>query len=83
MAEVGAHIRSSYELGALDAGVPGFYERFGWRVWEGPTSVQMPSGEIVPTVEEDGSVMVLLPPDLDRIDPSGPLTCDRRAGDAW
>jgi aminoglycoside 2'-N-acetyltransferase I len=83
MTEVTAHIRGTYELGALDTGMQGFYERFGWRVWEGPTSVATESGEVVPTPEEDGYVMVLLPSALAHTDLTGPLVCDWRLGDVW
>jgi aminoglycoside 2'-N-acetyltransferase I len=83
MTQVGEHLRATYELGALDTGLQGFYERFGWRVWEGTTSVETPSGEIVPTPQEDGYVMVLPGTALVDLDLTAPLTCDHRLGDVW
>ena len=41
MRAIGEHIDQMFELGALDTGIAGFYERFGWIVWEGPTFVRM------------------------------------------
>jgi aminoglycoside 2'-N-acetyltransferase I len=40
MEEAGEHIRESYDLGALDTGEFGFYERLGWIRWRGPTAVR-------------------------------------------
>ncbi|HEU4832464.1 MAG TPA: GNAT family N-acetyltransferase, partial [Actinomycetota bacterium] len=42
--EVGGLIDRTYRLGALATGVVGFYERLGWVVWEGPTSVRTAAG---------------------------------------
>ena len=30
----------AFELGALGTGSQGFYERLGWQIWRGPSSVQ-------------------------------------------
>lgn len=83
MTEVAAHIDDRYRLGALDTGSPAFYERLGWVLWRGPTSVASPSGEITPTPYEDGAVMVRHTPATPTLDLDGPLTCDWRPGDAW
>ena len=83
MRAVGAHLDATYELGALDTGIRPFYERLGWRVWRGPTSVSGPSGAPVPTPEEDGSVMVRDTPATPALDPIAVLACDWRAGDVW
>ena len=40
MTDVTAFVRATYELGALGTGAQGFYERFGWLTWRGPTSVR-------------------------------------------
>jgi aminoglycoside 2'-N-acetyltransferase I len=77
-----AHIDARYELGALNAAAPAFYEARGWIRWEGPTAVRTPDG-IVPTPEEDGSVYVRLTPASPAIDLSGRITCDWRPGDVW
>jgi len=33
-----AGVVDAFELGALDTGIPGFYERLGWERWLGPTA---------------------------------------------
>jgi aminoglycoside 2'-N-acetyltransferase I len=73
-------LRGAYELGALAAAEPAFYEALGWRRWQGPTAALTPSG-IVRTPEEDGSIYVL--PGSAPLDLSGELTCDWRDGDLW
>ncbi|CAN5589345.1 aminoglycoside N-acetyltransferase AAC(2')-Ic [soil metagenome] len=82
MEEVGALLRAEYELGALGTGEHGFYERLGWRTWNGPTSVRTPDGE-VQTPDEDGYIMVLETPATPPLDPTAPISCDWRTGDAW
>jgi aminoglycoside 2'-N-acetyltransferase I len=76
-------VRRSFELGALDTGSHGFYERLGWESWRGPTSVRTDDGE-VRTPDEDGHLMVLrtprTPADLDL---DGPISCEWRPGDVW
>jgi aminoglycoside 2'-N-acetyltransferase I len=73
-------IRGAYDLGALGAAEPAFYEALGWRRWQGPTSALTPSG-IVRTPEEDGSIYVL--PVAGSLDLAGELACDWRDGDLW
>jgi aminoglycoside 2'-N-acetyltransferase I len=82
MERVGAHIDRTFPLGALDTGIQPFYERLGWVVWRGPTSVRTDAGE-VPTPEEDGYVMVRLTPTSPPLDLSVPISCDWRPGDVW
>lgn len=85
------HVRARYELGALSTGRHAFYERLGWRTWLGPTFVRSPgspgaadpSGDVVPTVEDDGSVLVLATPASPPLDLGAPLVCDWREGDVW
>ena len=83
MAEVDAHIDERFVLGALDTGRPSFYQRLGWIVWRGPTSVVSPSGGVTPTPYEDSSVMVRPTPATPPLDLDAELTCDWRPGDAW
>jgi aminoglycoside 2'-N-acetyltransferase I len=78
----GEHIDANFALGALDTGKPSFYERFGWRLWQGPTYVRMKHG-IMRTAKEDGCVMVRLTPAVPDLDLAAPISCDWRAGDAW
>jgi aminoglycoside 2'-N-acetyltransferase I len=77
-----AHIDARYELGALNAAAPAFYEQMGWIRWKGPTAARTPDG-VVATPEEDGNVFVRLTPQSPTIDVSSRLTCDWRPGDVW
>lgn len=83
MEDVAAHIRDVYELGALDTGLGGFYERLGWLRWEGPTAVRTADGE-VRTPGEDGAVFVLFTPTSPpALDLTAPISCEWRPGDVW
>lgn len=82
MRAAGDHIRAWYELGALGTGLHHFYERLGWRTWQGPTSVRTAGGER-PTPEDDGHVMVLTTGATEGIDPTAPISCEWRRGDVW
>jgi aminoglycoside 2'-N-acetyltransferase I len=82
MRAIGEHIDRRFQLGALDTGIPGFYEPLGWFVWKGPTFVRMDRGQ-EPTPDEDGSVLVRRTPTTPDIDPTAPLSCDWREGDVW
>jgi aminoglycoside 2'-N-acetyltransferase I len=82
MREVNRHVDGSFPLGALDTGVPGFYERLGWHVWKGPTFVRTGTG-LVRTAEDDGAVMVRLTPDSPDLELDVPISCEWRAGDVW
>jgi aminoglycoside 2'-N-acetyltransferase I len=82
MRAANAHILESYELGGLSTGVPGFYERLGWRRWIGPTFVLTEQGP-VPTPDDDGGILYLPTPRSPALDPSLPIGCDWRAGDVW
>jgi aminoglycoside 2'-N-acetyltransferase I len=84
MGEVNRVVERDHELGALSdgTGIPGFYQRFGWETWQGPTWVAAPRGR-VRTAEDDGSVLVLRTPATGGLDPTTSITCDWRAGDVW
>jgi aminoglycoside 2'-N-acetyltransferase I len=82
MRAVDDHVVANYELGALDTGVHGFYERLGWERWRGPTLVRTADGPRR-TPEEDDAVMVLRTPTTPPIDITEPISCDWRPGDAW
>jgi len=79
---IGRAIDAGYELGALGTGEIGFYERLGWRVWQGPTSVRTAVGERRTPVE-DGGIMVLLTRATPPIDLGAPISCEWRPGDVW
>ena len=84
MREVGRVVAEGYELGALADGsrIPGFYQRLGWETWQGPTFVAGPEGP-KRTEGDDGGVLVLRTPATGTLDLTGPIICDRRAGDVW
>ena len=82
MRAVGTFIDETFELGALGTGLVTFYERLGWIVWEGPTGVRTSEG-VVPTPEEDGSILVRLTPATPELDRAAPISCEWRPGDAW
>jgi aminoglycoside 2'-N-acetyltransferase I len=82
MTEVNRHIRSAFELGALSATFPAFYERLDWQLWRGPTYVRIDRGE-QRTPDDDGAVMVLRTPATPPIDLTAPISCDWRTGDVW
>ncbi len=82
MQAVGSFIDEWYELAALGTGLLSFYERFGWEVWRGPTSVRTERGEIA-TPDEDGLVMIRRTPATPEIDLDAGISCDWRPGDVW
>jgi aminoglycoside 2'-N-acetyltransferase I len=82
MQEVGAFLDEIYDLGGLSTGIPGFYERFGWQVWEGPTFRRTHRG-LERTQDDDGSVLVKLTPTSPKLDLRDLISCETRSGDAW
>jgi aminoglycoside 2'-N-acetyltransferase I len=82
MTAVNSYIGANFELGALGTGSQPFYERLGWRVWQGPSLVRMPDGDR-PTPDEDGYIMVLATPRTPPLDLRAPISCDWRPGDVW
>ncbi|MFL5685012.1 MAG: GNAT family N-acetyltransferase [Chloroflexota bacterium] len=76
------HVRTAYELGVLGTGEHAFYERFGWRTWEGPAYVRTTDGP-ERTPDEEGFIMVLRTASTPDLDPEASISCDWRPGDAW
>ncbi len=76
-------IERDYELGALSTGEWHFYERLGWKRWQGPTWVRHPDGRRERTPDDDDSLMILRTPASPVLDRAWPMTCARRAGDSW
>ena len=68
MTDVTAHIRERFELGALGTGRHHFYERLGWRTWQGPTFLRTADGPRR-TVEDDGYLLVLETPGFAAVRP--------------
>jgi aminoglycoside 2'-N-acetyltransferase I len=82
MREVGTYLDDHFQLGALGTGSQGFYERLGWEVWRGPSSVRTDDGER-PTPDEDGYIMVRRTPATPPLDATAPISCEWRRGDVW
>jgi aminoglycoside 2'-N-acetyltransferase I len=83
MREVDALIERDFDLGALGTGSQGFYERLGWQVWRGPSSVRSPCAADQPTPDEDGYIMVLTTPTTPQLSLEAPISCEWRPGDVW
>jgi aminoglycoside 2'-N-acetyltransferase I len=73
---------AGFDLGALGTGSQPFYERLGWKVWQGPTSVRI-DGRTEPTPDEDGYILVRPTPTSPPFALTEPISCDWRPGDAW
>ena len=82
MADVDANLDDAFDLGVLGTGSQAFYERLGWRVWQGPSSVRTTSGE-QPTPEEDGYILVFRTRSSPPLRLTDPISCEWRPGDAW
>jgi aminoglycoside 2'-N-acetyltransferase I len=82
MTEIGLLIASRFELGALGTGSHHFYERLGWRTWQGPASVRSAEGDLR-TPDEEGYILVLTTPATASLDLEAPINCDWRPGDVW
>jgi aminoglycoside 2'-N-acetyltransferase I len=82
MTDVGALIRKTFELGALGTGRHAFYERLGWRTWDGPSAVRTGDG-IRRTPDEDGFILVLLTATTPELDFGAEISCEWRPGDVW
>jgi aminoglycoside 2'-N-acetyltransferase I len=82
MRTVNALIDERFELGALDTGMPAFYERMGWVVWPGRTGLRTADGVRL-TPEEDGHVLLRPGEAPFQAGPGSLLTCDWRPGDLW
>lgn len=82
MAAVNAHIRATYELGALGTGRHHFYERLGWERWRGHAFVRGADGP-ERTPDDEGYILILRTPATPSIELDDDISCDRRPGDAW
>ncbi len=82
MADVTSWIMDRFELGALGTGRQRFYERQGWLIWAGPSSVRSSEGPRR-TGDEDGYIMVLPTPSSPPLDLTASISCEWRPGDVW
>jgi aminoglycoside 2'-N-acetyltransferase I len=82
MESAAAHVGAAFELGALSTGIPEFYERLGWRPWEGELFVRTADGP-VPCRKEDEGFMVIPTPSTPSLSLRETLGCEWRPGDAW
>lgn len=83
MRAVGAYLEEAgFELGALGSGSQPFYQRLGWQVWRGPSSVRVGDRE-EPTADEDGYIMFLRTAASPTLDADAPISCEWRPGDVW
>lgn len=69
-----------YDLAALSTGMPGFYERLGWRLWRGPLFIRT-DGDLLATPGE--TVMILCLPTTPPLDLNDPLSAEWREGELW
>lgn len=80
--ELNEVIRERFELGVLSSGEWGFYERFGWERWRGPTFV-IDGDARRRTPDEDDGIMVLRLGPSATIDMTVAIACEARPGDDW
>ena len=82
MHEVNQIIETVFAVGVLSTSRHGFYERVGWERWQGPTFVR-DGDERIRTDDEDDGIMVLRFGSSGGLDPTLPIMCENRPGDAW
>jgi aminoglycoside 2'-N-acetyltransferase I len=82
MREVAQLLRSEHEMGALSTSVHSFYERLGWRRWNGPTYVRYGPDRVRTREEDDGVMVMTFGPSL-HIDLTASISCLSRSGDDW
>lgn len=82
MEEVDAFIDERFELGVLGTGRHAFYERLGWRTWQGQAFVRTASGSRR-TPDEEGFILVRSTASTPTLDPDASISCDWRPGDVW
>lgn len=72
---------ADFELAALSPSRPAFYERLGWRLWQGPLAIRCHDGTLLPTPDDE--VMILPLARTPALDPTGLLTAEWRTGELW
>jgi aminoglycoside 2'-N-acetyltransferase I len=71
-----------YDIATLSTGRNGFYERLGWKIWEGPLFTRK-GKELIAMPEEQGCVMVYSLPKTPPLDLSAPLSIEWRELEPW
>lgn len=71
---------AGYDLCALSAAVPGFYERLGWEAWRGPTAIRTDEGRL-PTPDDE--IMILRIARTPSLDLDAVITAEWREGELW
>jgi aminoglycoside 2'-N-acetyltransferase I len=82
MREINQIIETFFAIGVLSTSHHGFYERVGWERWQGPSFVR-DGDERIRTADEDDGIMVLRFGSSAEVDPTQPIMCENRPGDAW
>ncbi len=72
----------SSDIGGLSTYIPQWYGNLGWIEWKGPLSLDK-DGEIIPTLDVDGIVMVYIFKGTTVPDVHDTLTADWRPGGGW
>jgi aminoglycoside 2'-N-acetyltransferase I len=71
-----------FDFAALSTGSHGFYERLGWKIWEGPLYARKEK-ELIAMPEEQGCAMILVLPKTPPIDLKTPLSIEWRELEPW
>jgi GNAT superfamily N-acetyltransferase len=81
MRRLAQEIDLDYEVGCLETGREGFYERLGWKTWRGPLAGRGENG-LVPTPDQHG-VMILRLSRTPPLDLDAGLTVEHQGGRIW
>jgi aminoglycoside 2'-N-acetyltransferase I len=71
-----------YDIAALSTGSHSFYERLGWKTWDGPLYTRKEK-ELIAMPEEQGCAMVLALPKSPPLDITAPLSIEWRELEPW
>jgi aminoglycoside 2'-N-acetyltransferase I len=71
-----------FAIGCLETDRHGFYSRLGWQLWRGPLAGRATNGDLVPTPDQTG-VMVLRLSDTPELDLDASLTIECQPHRIW
>jgi aminoglycoside 2'-N-acetyltransferase I len=80
LAELTDFCRSNFAVAMLSTGSHAFYEKHGWRRFNGESYLATDAG-VVRTEEDDDGLMLLT--SLEHVLAADRVTCDFRSGDVW